>query len=280
MKRRQFIKGSVLTAVSVAIPFSKIYAQKVGNMDKFTGTKINEKTKEEIIFEITLYNDLNTKFSEIPIENKIIKLTAYKKVDKNFKSYKVDLKAVSIKIQDDKKGIAGNVYKIETELLQTNSSEFDLPKELNIKKMTLLYHPEGELIGDEKDTVSILDKKNGVYLVLTYKNESSDEGCFLTTACMSIQGKEDNCYELSTLRTFRDQVLKSNVDGKVLIQEYYHIAPKIVSAIDQRNDKNRVYHEIYHDMVLPTIQNIENNNTAGAIEVYQNYTRKLESLYL
>lgn len=58
--------------------------------------------------------------------------------------------------------------------------------------------------------------------------------CLLTTACVRARGLGDDCIELQTLRTFRDEYVKGLPGGQEAIREYYEIAPAIVRAIDPR----------------------------------------------
>lgn len=60
---------------------------------------------------------------------------------------------------------------------------------------------------------------------------SSGSFCFITTAVCEKLGKSDDCFELTTLRHYRDTWLINSDGGKELIEEYYRIAPLIVSKI-------------------------------------------------
>ena len=61
---------------------------------------------------------------------------------------------------------------------------------------------------------------------------SGSGGCYLTSACMKyFQEKfDDNCYELTVLRWFRD-----NFVSKEDIEHYYEVAPIIVEAINKED---------------------------------------------
>ena len=50
---------------------------------------------------------------------------------------------------------------------------------------------------------------------------SSGTGCFLTTACCEYKGLPDDCHELTIMRKFRDEYLKSKQYGKEMIDAYY-----------------------------------------------------------
>lgn len=67
--------------------------------------------------------------------------------------------------------------------------------------------------------------------------QESEEGCFITTACVNYFGLDDECYQLQTLRKFRDNYLLKSTGNELLVQQYYKIAPRIVRCIN--NDKNR-----------------------------------------
>ena len=69
-------------------------------------------------------------------------------------------------------------------------------------------------------------------------NSSKGSGCYLTTACMKhyLNNFDDNCYELSVLRWFRDNFV-SNED----IEHYYNTAPYIVEGIEKEDNKDIVY---------------------------------------
>ena len=46
---------------------------------------------------------------------------------------------------------------------------------------------------------------------------TSPEGCFITTACCDVLGLDDDCFELRTLRRYRDDVLAKQPGGAALI---------------------------------------------------------------
>lgn len=111
-----------------------------------------------------------------------------------------------------------------------------------------------------------------------YKNEPSS-GCFLTSACTAARGLPDDCYELQTLRKFRDEWLKYQPEGILLIAHYYEVAPKIVDAIDACENRLEVYDGIYHQLVLPCVELIEQRKYAEALALYRDTTLFLETKY-
>lgn len=103
-----------------------------------------------------------------------------------------------------------------------------------------------------------------------------DDGCFITTACVESRNLPDDCYELTLIRGFRDSVLKTNPDLKPIVEEYYLNAPSIVSKINQSSDRERMYEEIYSEMIKPCIKAIENKENKEAIEIYLTYYNELK----
>ena len=55
------------------------------------------------------------------------------------------------------------------------------------------------------------------------------KGCFLTTACCEVLGLPDDCFELRTLRRYRDETLAAMPGGNAAIAAYYRIG-----ALDPR----------------------------------------------
>lgn len=96
-----------------------------------------------------------------------------------------------------------------------------------------------------------------------YKGDSSG-GCYITSACMYAGGLADDCYELETLRNFRDTWLKGSEEGQAFIKQYYEIAPKVVSAINDTNDSKSVYEMLYSKMVKPCVGRIDLCYCCGA----------------
>ena len=63
-------------------------------------------------------------------------------------------------------------------------------------------------------------------------------GCIFTTACCSYLGLPDDCDELMTMRSFRDNYVRFLPDGENTIAEYYRIAQPIVDVINSKSDKD------------------------------------------
>jgi hypothetical protein len=78
------------------------------------------------------------------------------------------------------------------------------------------------------------------------------EECFLTTACVHYIGLADDCFELSVLRAFRDNVLARMPGGGDDIESYYRHAPKIVERIGASADPSSELARLYARYILPS----------------------------
>ena len=112
-----------------------------------------------------------------------------------------------------------------------------------------------------------------------YKGNDTS-GCFLTSACVEAQGLADDCYELTTLRNFRDTYLRGTPEGAADVCEYYHTAPAIVEKIKAGDNAKAVFARIYEELVLPCVALIEAGKLSEAHSVYKVYTRRLQEQYL
>jgi hypothetical protein len=83
------------------------------------------------------------------------------------------------------------------------------------------------------------------------KCTAPSQGCFLTTACCEVLGLDDDCFELRTLRHYRDQVLPALPGGSDAIATYYRLAPSILKRLPQNERALRLL-SIYARFILPS----------------------------
>ena len=104
----------------------------------------------------------------------------------------------------------------------------------------------------------------------------SDISCYLTTACMRYfqNNFDDNSYELTVLRWFRD-----NYVTKEDIYHYYKVAPYIVEGINNSSYSNLVYNYIFDNIICDCISYIENGDYISAYNLYKNTVLNLEEKY-
>ncbi|HXG78011.1 MAG TPA: CFI-box-CTERM domain-containing protein [Methyloceanibacter sp.] len=76
------------------------------------------------------------------------------------------------------------------------------------------------------------------------------EGCFITSACCEALGLAGDCFELRTLRRYRDEVLALRPDGHRDIAAYYDLAPLILARMPEHTRKHRLC-RVYARYILP-----------------------------
>lgn len=99
-----------------------------------------------------------------------------------------------------------------------------------------------------QDLDIIIHGKNGKIQKRVRPQDSSDSDCFITTACVKYFKLGDRCYELTTLRSFRDNYLSSSPKDKKLVSDYYVIAPQIVSLLESDRNKEVLFKKILNDI--------------------------------
>lgn len=115
-----------------------------------------------------------------------------------------------------------------------------------------------------------------------YKGQTPSDsgGCYLTSACIAAKGLPDDCYELQTLRHFRDTYLESKENGASDIEHYYRVAPRIVYEISSQVNPQVIFSELYEKLVLPCVTLIEQAKLEDAYLLYKRIAVELEQEYL
>ena len=101
-------------------------------------------------------------------------------------------------------------------------------------------------------------------------------GCYLTTACMKHfkDHFDDNCYELTVLRWFRD-----NFVSQEDIAHYYKTAPIIVEGIDATENNDIIYDYIYDNVVDACVNAIEQGDYEFAYNRYKSSILSFEETF-
>lgn len=101
-------------------------------------------------------------------------------------------------------------------------------------------------------------------------------GCFITTAICKTLGLPDDCYELQTLRKFRDTWFTENNPDD--IKQYYAEAPAIVAAIDSSAHSTHIYKVFNRDYIHPAIVAIEQGRNEDAYNIYKRLFLKAKEI--
>lgn len=93
-------------------------------------------------------------------------------------------------------------------------------------------------------------------------------------------GPAGRCAELTAFRAFRDGYLRACPDGETLIDEYYSIAPGIVSCINVCENRAEKYAAIREKWLEPCYQDLLAGRQASCKARYVEMVRSLEREYL
>lgn len=104
--------------------------------------------------------------------------------------------------------------------------------------------------------------------------------CFITTAVCEAEGLGDDCAQLHDFRSFRDGYLRTCPDGAELINEYYDIAPGIVTCIDHCADREARYAAIRETYLDPCWQDLKQGRMEECKARYVQMVRDLQKQYL
>lgn len=77
--------------------------------------------------------------------------------------------------------------------------------------------------------------------------------CFITTAACDVVGLQDDCFELRALRSFRDTYLAKTECGAVEIQQYYILAPMVLSAMKKSGEAKGEFLKLYWFSIVPSV---------------------------
>jgi len=113
----------------------------------------------------------------------------------------------------------------------------------------------------------VIHGKDGVIQKRIRFEDLSNDDCFITTACVQYYQLDDKCYQLETLRAFRDSYLMNSESGRGLVAKYYQIAPVLVQLLKEDSQHSGLFSKIFKTI----------NNACAAIENKE--YKKAEHIY-
>lgn len=102
--------------------------------------------------------------------------------------------------------------------------------------------------------------------------------CFITTAVCRHDGLPDDCAELTAFRRFRDGWLTERGDT-ALIQQYYAVAPFLVSCIEYCDDPDARYEELRTRWLAPCYRALQQERPADCRRLYVQMVQSLAQRY-
>lgn len=109
---------------------------------------------------------------------------------------------------------------------------------------------------------------------------NSGGGCYITSASVEFMGLDDHCYELDTMRRFRDILVEEDDLFRDQILDYYRYSPHIVENINASQNKDEILADIYHNLVEECVKLLEDNRIEEAKSLYTDYYEKLKEEFL
>lgn len=94
-------------------------------------------------------------------------------------------------------------------------------------------------------TITVYYPTGGIQKVVHPKEKGAESDCFITTACVKYYNLSDDCYELNTLRNYRDTYLVESAEGKALVKQYYAIAPELVKKMTADPNRDILFKSIF-----------------------------------
>ena len=103
-------------------------------------------------------------------------------------------------------------------------------------------------------------------------------GCFISTAVISVADRANGEQDLALLRSFRDEFISSFPEGRRLIAEYSEVAPRIVRAIDLREDSQQVWRKVNEKYIDSALALIRSGRFHEAYALYRTMVRDLSDM--
>lgn len=140
-----------------------------------------------------------------------------------------------------------------------------------------------EVVHGLSETVTILVPKTDEAKAekAGWKNGMDEKSkCFITTASIEANGLTDDCYELNTLRAFRDEYVRNLPNGDQIVREYYETAPRIIAGINEMENSREIYLTLYEHLVTKSLNFIHSGEKVKAFMNYLKVVNELKKRYL
>lgn len=136
------------------------------------------------------------------------------------------------------------------------------------RSQSSLDSTRGQVVSFQNRSLSTLDQFGR-----RIQKISEPKGCFITTAICDMENKPDDCYELTSFRSLRDEYMLKHPEHRELVELYYDIAPDIVAGIDARNDSDIIYTRLNQKYLMPALKAIEMGDFETAVDIYKSMVR-------
>lgn len=117
------------------------------------------------------------------------------------------------------------------------------------------------------------------YIQVDGEEQGKAPYCYITTCVCDILGRDDHCYELDTLRDFRDNYMKKQVDCYSMLREYNVVGPEIVKNLSNDFEKDSIAYFLKLLYIDKAIEQINEKDYEGAVDTYIAMTNVLINKY-
>jgi hypothetical protein len=277
MKRREFIQntGSVLaTTALIGLPQILNASNLTQDEEKIVAFESGLKSpaiEQYTYYSLSLYSSIIDNFKNADDSKKNITFDCVSETGSSIYTYKIS-KVKKIKGRN-------TTYKVQAKYQSKSANSKDVPKKFrkklffNIELNEPLTSSLLEIQDEKKNKITTLKPK-----VPKTNSGSGGAGCYITTACVVSKQLPDNCYELVTLRGFRDNYIVSIPEGKKWVQSYYNSAPNLVKRINNYENSKDIYNYIYDNLVTKSLELVESKNYDDAFHFYKDCVIKIDKM--
>lgn len=273
MNRRNFLQRTGALSVALAgLPLAKKKNAQV-SPDSYRSALALDKPKQTVYY-LDIYNKAVSGFATATEAEKKIRLAGYfyEEAQQIAYSKKFDYSFTIKSATKDPKD--ADSWIIKTANAKKEDGELAWPKELPANpdiKISLFA------------TATLVNKSGTAFINMPRqaKTEADDDdtGCFITTACVTERGLPDNCDELETLRSLRENFMRNTDQGKELLKEYLLLGPAVVASVSECENRSAIYDYLYQHMIMPAVDMIKNGDHQKAVDWYEGFSRQLKKNY-
>lgn len=193
------------------------------------------------------------------------------------------------------KELAGTIYESIEQLLKEKAKRHKAPKSTLIDQLRffqtiylvpMILHLDYDISDPLVDLVIIAwfqaypqypyKKSDFEHIAMGFRRKGL---CFITTAVCETLDRPDDCYELTSFRQFRDTFMLEDDTRRVMVEEYYRIAPVIVTSINMNPDSKERYSMIWSKYLKPCLQAIEEKRLEDCARQYAGMVMELKRQY-
>lgn len=278
MHRRDFLHTGSLAMIAAAGLPNPIRSKQPANNPSIYKTILQAGAPNQLLYELGLFHSTVQNLSAATEEEKTIglKVKLYETVSQATPAKTGEFKYIIQKSEINDK--ESNLWKLTTKLDKKIAGDYSFPKEYPAN-LGFLCMP-GFFVKSLGNNDSVLMSiPYTVAASSSYDDDYGDEDCFLTTACTQYKNLPDDCEELTTLRSLRNNFMTAYSEGKDLIRQYETTGPAIVTSINSFDNKAAIYDYMYYNMIVLSVKLVQQGKYEEAVNYYKLFVKTLKEKY-